>query len=236
MSLTNYETAFTAILFVPCVYMFKKLYSTYKSLKQQYEDEELFYQRHNCVVMYSKTHITGWPPEYKMSISTKNLDKFLDPYLYFINTSKHSIDLAVMTFSLKPLMEALQSALTRGVKVRLIVNYLSVKNQAKQYNELMKSGIKVAFYIEKTTSLSNIMHCKYSVKDYDGSKGFLFMGSMNLTGMSTILNNYEDVTFTSNIYLVETFHKSFQDSWNMIMEDNENFYNKTVLADSGFSV
>ncbi|XP_044272282.1 mitochondrial cardiolipin hydrolase-like [Tribolium madens] len=236
MSLTRHESILTGILFLPCVYMFKKLYTTYKSLKRQYEEEELFYERHNCVVMYSKTHITGWPPEYKISILTKNLDKFLEPYLYFINTSKHSIDLAVMTLAINSIMEALQNALKRGVKVRLIVNFLSIKSQAKRYNELIKSGIKVAFFIGKSTNFINIMHFKYIVKDYDGTDGFLCMGSMNLTGMSTLLNNYEDVTFTSSICLVEAFHKNFQESWNMIMEDNENIYNKTVLADNGFSL
>jgi phosphatidylserine/phosphatidylglycerophosphate/cardiolipin synthase-like enzyme len=235
MNLFHYKDILVpGVLFISSLYLWKKLYKTYITLGKQYQEQEVFYERHNCTIMYSRKQITGWPPDYKITIDTNNLDRFLEPYLYFIDTAKYTLDIAVMTFTMKQLLNAVQNALKRGVKVRLIANFLSVKGSNKHYNELQKAGIKIALYVDKTENLNNIMHYKYMVKDYNVNNGFVCMGSMNFAGMSTVLNNFEDVTFTSSVYVVEAFHKNFENCWEMIKKDNENIYNKTVLTDAGF--
>ncbi|RZC37665.1 PLDc 2 domain containing protein [Asbolus verrucosus] len=235
MNLLNIENIlFSVVLFVPSLYLWNRLYTNYVRFKKEFEDEKLFYERHNCFLMYSRKYIKGWPPTYTIKIDINNLNLFLEPYLYFINTSKYTLDIAVMSFAINPLFDALHEAIKKGVKVRLIVNFLSVKTMNMKYNNLMKAGVEIAFYVDKTEKLNYIMHSKFMVKDYNSCSGFLCMGSMNFTGISTILNNYENVVFTSNMYIVESFHKNFEKCWKMIKRDNKHIFNRTILTDAGF--
>lgn len=221
------------VLLLPAGYFWKKLYDTYKTLEKDYKDQKTFHERHNCVVMFSKTAIRGWPPE-EIKIDTNNMERLLEPYLYFIKSATKSIDVAVMALAMDQIVGALCEASKRGIKVRLVVNFQSVKGMNKKYKKITSAGIKVAFYIAKSSDLSQIMHLKYMVKDYGNGSGFLCMGSMNYTTMSAILNNYEDVVFSSNIQLVRQFHENFDNVWASVKSQNETLYNKTLLSDSGF--
>lgn len=89
----------------------------------------------------------------------------------------------------------------------------------------------MAFYISKTSNKSSIMHYKYMLKDCDNSGGFLCMGSLNMSDAS-VLNNFEDMVFSTEPYLVEAFSKNFEHCWGMIDNANQDVYNRTVLSDS----
>ncbi|KAJ8926551.1 hypothetical protein NQ314_021067 [Rhamnusium bicolor] len=224
-----------ALVLIP-YYTWKTLYYSYKSLRNEYEDEILFQKRHNCVVMYTENKgMSGWPPHtgrVKLDINKKNsLDTLHEPILYFINTAKKSLDIAFMLLDVNSIYMALKRAHERGIKLRILLNYDHCESRLVEIKNLAKEGIEVLTYISHKPGLSSIMHYKFMVKDYTEYGGFVLTGSLNLS-KSAFLNNYEDVVFISNQYVAKAFYQTFEECWNYIKVDNECLINKTVLLDT----
>lgn len=240
-----------ALILVP-YFTWKSLYNSYNNLKNKYDEEVLFYKRHNCVVIYSGVKgMSGWPPHterVKLDFNNQNcLAELREPIIYFIDTAKKSLELAFMMINVNSVYKALIRAHQRGVKVRILLNFEHCEGKLSEIRNLIKEGIfnhiiKIKYFelnifigIEVLTyvsqGISSIMHCKYMVKDYTESSGFLFTGSLNLTD-SGFINNYEDVVFTSNQYVVKAFHENFEECWNFVKIDNEDLINKTTLLDA----
>ncbi|KAJ8964445.1 hypothetical protein NQ317_013855 [Molorchus minor] len=224
----------TAIIIIPFY-----IYKTYRTLKNEYQEKLLFYDRHNCVVMYNGTQgMSGWPPHtgrIKLNLKKENcLEVIHEPVLYFIRTAKISLDVAFMLLGINSVYVALKQARGRGVKIRLLVNYEHCANKLSEIKSLIKEGIEVQTYISNKPGMSSIMHYKYMVKDYTKCGGFVFTGSLNLSETG-FLNNYEDIVFTSNFYTAQAFHENFEECWNYIVMDNKTLMNRTVLLDINFA-
>lgn len=57
------------------------------------------------------------------------------------------------------------------------------------------------------------MHHKYVVKDGE----YLLFGSMNWTN-GAFMDNYENLVFTSEKSVVNSFHQNFEDMWKYVNE------------------
>ncbi|KAL3285001.1 hypothetical protein HHI36_019130 [Cryptolaemus montrouzieri] len=211
------------------------LYKTYKEEVKNYEDAVLFQKRHNCVLMYykGKGH-TGWPTNsQKVDLNIKNIEILFEPFLYFINTAKTNLDIAIMSINVKSVIEALINAHERGVKVRVVSNFYMNGSTTDNYKVMKRTGIPITFFVSKDKT-NSIMHTKFIVKDYkDSTGGYLLMGSFNMT-YNAFSSNYEDLVFTSKRSLVKDYHKNFNRMWKDLTEDNNNMFNRLILENSGF--
>lgn len=219
-------------LFASGSYLWYNLYCTYKKYKSECEEKLLFQKRHNCVVTYyPQKGIMGWPPHIKrIKPSIQNIDVLFEPFIYFITTAEHSIDVAIMLLGVKSIINALKDTYKKGIQIRIIVNkensFISELKLLKlagiktlllipfrsQTKSRCFSGLNLRLYETNTTGLNSIMHYKFIVKDYTETNGYLFTGSLNITNQG-FLNNYENAVFSSNHCLVEKFHNIFQDAW-----------------------
>ncbi|XP_017780277.1 PREDICTED: mitochondrial cardiolipin hydrolase-like [Nicrophorus vespilloides] len=206
-------------------------YRMCRNNKLQFEKTALDHRKHNCVVMYSRERgMCGWPeyPEgLKTSISTYYL--FNEPLLFFVKTAKKTVDIAIMHMSLRALLDSLVDALDRGVAVRIIFDYTSMRTVDLKFLEA--AGAEIIYYVNDESE--NIFHYKYAVKDYsDKTKtGYAMCGSMNWS-QTGIIENYEDIVLTTAKSVVQSLHDNFEESWTFLKKENcRNVYVKTVLDD-----
>ncbi|XP_057672633.1 uncharacterized protein LOC130904092 [Diorhabda carinulata] len=206
----------------------KILYNKYKTNQLKYEKQLLFHERHNCVVMYTNIKgMSGWPP-YKdqivANIKEKNcLDPLYEPIIYFINTADKSLDISYMIIAIQKVYNTIIEACKRGVKIRLLMNFEESKNNLIPVQDCIKEGVSVQLYHNRNQNCVSIMHYKYMVKDYEeGKSGYIVNGSMNLTS-NAFLENYENLMFSTDSYLVKSLHDNFEDCWKYIQTENKNF-------------
>lgn len=210
-------------------------YNVYREEEQSYQDKLLHKKRHDCVVMFSpgKGH-TGWCETQETNLNINTIKWLYEPFLYFIDTAKESLDVAIMSINVDCIIKSLMSASKKGVKVRVISDFFMNKKSYDYYKEMEKYGIQITFYVPKENF--SYMHTKYIVKDFniDGA-GYLLTGSFNLT-YGAFSNNYEDVVFTSQRQMVEDFQNNFSTIWGTFRDDNQQVFNRHILENAGFSL
>lgn len=112
------------------------LYKIVMFLKESYRrhvEEELFKQRHNCVVRYSPDGgMIGWD-NIIFPRTLSNYEKYAEPLVYFINTAELYIDIAVMSLNITPVLAAIRQKLKEGVRVRIIVDYFMMAENVEIY-------------------------------------------------------------------------------------------------------
>lgn len=135
---------FSALLLIPFSFLAcKSLYDSYEILFKHHEEVKLFKERHNCVVMYRDKVFTGWPPigkQIKSNIVKDSIAELYEPLHYFITTAQFSLDVALMTISMKPIYKALSQAANRGVKVRLLLNFEHAHVCKEDIKDLLRQG------------------------------------------------------------------------------------------------
>lgn len=210
------------------------LYVTYKEKKRLCDETILHYKRHNCVVTFSKGkgHF-GWCERDETNLNISNVKSVYEPFLYFINTARETLDIAVMSMNAECIIKSLISAQQKGVKVRVISNFCMNKNSRNYYHEMEKNGICITLYVSHENS-NSIMHSKYIVKDHGSQNKALLTGSFNLTNTS-FSNNYESVVFTTEHQMVEDFHENFSTMWKFLQENNKTTSNRLILHNAKFS-
>ncbi|XP_030767743.1 uncharacterized protein LOC115891431 [Sitophilus oryzae] len=230
----KYTIVTSSILLVIPIYSWKSFFSYWKQLKKEHDDLLLYHGRHNCTITYKANKgFTGWPQHMNNInfIRENRFENLYEPILYFISTAKESLDIAMMIINVNSISSEILKAVKRGVKIRIINNFLHTNSNKDVIQKLMKEGVEYQFYVASSCSTDTIMHHKFAVKDFSDTGGFMCLGSMNLTS-SSVLNNYESFIFTSNYHLTEAFKNQFEDCWNNIKIDNEGLINKTILLDS----
>lgn len=143
------KVAFSSILvLIPVSFLaLRSLYYCNASLSKEYEEVKLFKKRHNCVVMYREKVVVGWPPKeiiVKSDIPKDCFEDLYEPILYFINTAKYSIDVAVMIIGIKPIFKALLDAQRRGVKIRIVLNFEHIDTD--NIKELIREGYRSQYF------------------------------------------------------------------------------------------
>lgn len=133
----------SAALLVLPLYTWRRLIKSYRKEIHNYENDILFHNRHNCVVMYSpKKGMSGWPPN-TGRVKPKIVDgigTLFEPIIYFINTATQTLDIAMMILSFNGVLNALVEANKRGVKIRLLLNYNHAEGFLNNYRKLIKEG------------------------------------------------------------------------------------------------
>ncbi|KAG5899255.1 hypothetical protein JTB14_035433 [Gonioctena quinquepunctata] len=178
--------------------------------------------------------MSGWPPYEERivpDITTQNwCDILYEPIMYFLDTAKNTVDVAIMMISVKKIYQALINARRRNVKVRVLLNYEHCERMLPEIRKCIEEGIEVQLFISPKPNQASIMHYKFIVKDYSANSGYVLVGSMNFSE-SAFLENYEDLVISSNHYVAEGFHECFEKCLSFVKDDNESLINKMMLLD-----
>ncbi len=161
------------------------------------------------VVSISLAHISyARDIEVYFTPSYKTLDRIVD----LINMSTKNIDIAMYTFTSRPLAHALIIAQKRGVKIRVVLDRSSNNPQDNQYTKytyLKNNGIDVKFAKAHTHwDRKGIMHNKFAVID---SKTVV-TGSANWTASAFVIND-ENIIIVNREDIANVYEKEFNILW-----------------------
>ncbi|MBK8443796.1 MAG: hypothetical protein IPL35_10490 [Sphingobacteriales bacterium] len=122
----------------------------------------------------------------------------------FINSAQATIDVAVYNNSRAPLVEALNAAVDRGVRVRYIYD-------AGTLNSALQDG--VADFQVLSGNGDDLMHNKFMVIDVASEDGSWVMGgSMNWTD-ENIGDDYNNTIFIQDQSLAKVYTLEFEEMW-----------------------
>ncbi len=122
-----------------------------------------------------------------------------------INRSKGSIVIAVYSLTSGDIAEALGRAAKRGVKIRIVRDYIQSKNKNDENSFLKAQGIEIQ--IRKGVG-RGIMHNKFVV--FDNVEACT--GSYNWTGNAESYN-YENYLCTDEAEVIKSFVGEFEKIW-----------------------
>ena len=130
---------------------------------------------------------------------------------YLFQTAHNNIKIAIYAFTNKKFLKALKSAARRGVKIKIIADYESNKNQ--KHNSIVPilrklRNIKVKLKKGRGGRYQGIMHIKMFIVD-DRVVGF---GSANYT-YSAFHKNYEILYINDDWTFTRKFIKIFDKLW-----------------------
>ena len=118
-----------------------------------------------------------------------------------INSAEQRIDIAIYSFTLDSIAEALVSAEQRGVKVRVVFDYVQSFNDYSEDEFLERSGVLV---IRKKGS--GLMHNKFIVVD----NRLVVTGSFNYSRSGDTKND-ENLVFIYNENVAEKYSREFEE-------------------------
>jgi phosphatidylserine/phosphatidylglycerophosphate/cardiolipin synthase-like enzyme len=139
------------------------------------------------------------------SLSSQETGGIDIPLANAIDSAKLSLDVAIYSFSLPSIRDALIRAYERGVQVRIVMESDNIERSAPQ--RLIEAGIPIL-----GDRREGLMHHKFVIID----KSEIWLGSMNFT----ISGAYEDNNMLMRIRsvkIVENFIKEFEE---MYLEDS----------------
>jgi phosphatidylserine/phosphatidylglycerophosphate/cardiolipin synthase-like enzyme len=139
------------------------------------------------------------------SLSSQETGGIDIPLANAIDSAKLSVDVAIYSFSLPSIRDALIRAYERGVQVRLVMESDNIERSAPQ--RLKDAGIPIL-----GDRREGLMHNKFVIID----KSEVWLGSMNFTISGAYEDNNVMMRFWS-VRLVENFIKEFEE---MYIEDS----------------
>jgi len=125
-----------------------------------------------------------------------------------IENAKKTIDVAIYSFTSKPILRALIKAHERGVKVRVVMDEGGAKNRSSAYPYLVKYGIPVR--IKRGTG-GGLMHHKYAI--IDGR--VLITGSFNWTKSAEKRNDENLLVLENAPSIVKLYQENFEKLWEL---------------------
>lgn len=143
----------------------------------------------------------------------------IEKIVNLIDHSKKSIDVAMYSFTSRPLAQSLINAKKRGVKVRLLLDgeWNSPKNKYSKFAYLIKHGIDIRFakphrYYDRY----GIMHNKFAIFD----DKIVETGSLNWTAQAPKAND-ENVLIIDRPDIANIYKKQFEELWNQALPAKE---------------
>ncbi len=136
----------------------------------------------------------------------------IEKIIYLINHTKNSIDVAMYSFTSRPLAQSLVNAKKRGVKVRILLDgeWNSPKNRYSKVEYLLKNGMDVRFAkAHKYYDRYGIMHNKFAIFD----DKIVETGSLNWTAQAPKAND-ENVLIIDRSDIANVYKKQFEELWN----------------------
>lgn len=121
----------------------------------------------------------------------------------FIAESQRTLDICVFTITDNRIVERIEQAHQRGVKVRIISDDMKSEDLGSDLEHLASLGIECIY--DRTPAH---MHHKFAISD--GNK--LLNGSYNWTRAACTENN-ENITVTNHPTTLERFKKEFEQLW-----------------------
>ncbi len=122
-----------------------------------------------------------------------------------INAAQKTIDVAIYSFTLDSVSDALIAAHQRGVSVRVLFDSGQASSEYSEDEKLAKAGILV----KRMNLEKGIMHNKYLVIDSQ----LVGTGSFNYSQNASQFNR-ENLVFISNPETAQQFEKDFERLWN----------------------
>ncbi len=130
-----------------------------------------------------------------------------------ISQERLSIDCAVYMFSEKSIADALLNAHVRGVKVRVVVDQISMGEKYGKGIYLRNNGIEVVVHAADSINafLMPIMHHKFFIfgRNVETQKSLLWTGSYNCTSSASRLHD-ENVIVVDDIGAIQQYRQCFE--------------------------
>ncbi len=124
--------------------------------------------------------------------------------LPFIHNAKETLDIAMFYMTDTRVGAALQAAVERGVRVRVILDALGAAHPASIYSSLIPAGVSI-----RVENLGGKMHMKSAIAD--GSK--VLIGSMNWTVAGAVANDENLVVIENNPSLANEALHFYEELW-----------------------
>ncbi|MFH1143790.1 MAG: phospholipase D-like domain-containing protein [Candidatus Eisenbacteria bacterium] len=132
-----------------------------------------------------------------------------------INASDYSIDVAIYSFDISAVADALIAAFNRGLRVRFVYDYESGQSYQTQVTRLVNAGITVIDDAYGANDGSEIMHHKLWVFDAlsaDPADPWVVTGSWNLTTQQTN-TDAQNVIMIQDQALAQVCTAEFDEMW-----------------------
>ncbi|MDD5162674.1 MAG: phospholipase D family protein [Candidatus ainarchaeum sp.] len=121
-----------------------------------------------------------------------------------IDSAEKTVHVAIYSFTLDAISDALISAKNRGLEVKVLMEKQQAGSSYSDDEKLVQAGIEVKFM----NNPSGIMHNKFTVID----SAFVATGSFNYTANADEHNN-ENLVFLNNTETAKKFETEFQRLW-----------------------
>ena len=130
-----------------------------------------------------------------------------DDIIILIDNAETSIDIEMYVFTSRDVIEALERAKNRGVKIRIIIERNTIGgSNAETYQELASKGFNIR-YASRSYKLT---HSKFMI--VDGTA--VLVGSHNFSN-SAIYKNREASVILRESTTVDEFSRAFEKDWMM---------------------
>lgn len=121
----------------------------------------------------------------------------------FISSSQKSLDIAIYSVTLPSIVDAIDQAYTRGVKVRMVVDRTQAAGNKSLVQELINRNIPL-----KIGRGSGVMHNKFTIVDRE----VIQTGSYNYTSNATE-NNAENQIYLQDPKVISSYEAHFEELW-----------------------
>ena len=122
-----------------------------------------------------------------------------------LRTCKKSLDIAIYSFTLESITNALIEVHNRGIPVRVICDNECEKKSTSKIKKLASVGI-----VCKTDNCSYYMHHKFAIIDVS----VIITGSFNWSTQA-VNHNQENILFLENKYLAQKYLEQFNKLWSL---------------------
>ena len=122
-----------------------------------------------------------------------------------LRTCKKSLDIAIYSFTLESITNALIEVHNRGIPVRVICDNECEKKSTSKIKKLASVGI-----VCKTDNCSYYMHHKFAIIDVS----IIITGSFNWSTQA-VNHNQENILFLENKYLAQKYLEQFNKLWSL---------------------
>lgn len=129
-----------------------------------------------------------------------------------IKEERASIDCAMYMFTEKSIAQAMLDAYLRGIKIRIILDPISMDTKYGKGLYLQNNGVQICIYQPSFTSayLEPIMHHKFFIFGHNTrfQKSLIWTGSYNCTSSASRLHE-ENVIITDDAGAIREYQKCF---------------------------
>jgi len=126
-----------------------------------------------------------------------------DQVVGFIDRCEHTLDIAVYSLTHNDIAEAIKRAQLRGVRIRVLTDYLQSRGQGSDDEALEDEGIPV-----RRDTQPGAMHHKFCI----GDRKAIITGSFNWS-LNADQRNAENFVVIRLSYIVKTFQAEYNRIW-----------------------